>query len=186
MNRQEQRPARRARARAASARRRGSGAGRGRRTARRRAAPAAASAGRSRAARACAAPSTACRSASRAAARESRPLRSTSSRRRSGCGPPKNPTREIERPAHGLRRPGRDGVRQVEERRRALARPSAAGRPHGRVPPSSGSTPPRHSNSVVLPEPFGPIRPSTSPAGSRTTRRAARSGGRTAWSDSSA
>src|SRR5262245_35420203 len=32
------------------------------------------------------------------------------------------------------------------------------------VPVSEGSTPARHSNSVVLPAPFGPMRPRTSPA----------------------
>jgi hypothetical protein len=31
------------------------------------------------------------------------------------------------------------------------------------VPPSAGSTPARHSNSVVFPDPFGPIRPRISP-----------------------
>src|SRR5262245_14636590 len=32
------------------------------------------------------------------------------------------------------------------------------------APPSYGSTPAMHSKRVVLPEPFGPISPSTSPA----------------------
>ena len=31
------------------------------------------------------------------------------------------------------------------------------------VPASNGSTPATHSNSVVFPDPFGPISPSTSP-----------------------
>jgi len=38
-----------------------------------------------------------------------------------------------------------------------------AGQVNGNGQVTSGSTPPKHSNSVVLPDPFGPIRPSTSP-----------------------
>jgi len=42
---------------------------------------------------------------------------------------------------------------------------AVSGRPPCRtMPPSSGSTPPRHSNSVVLPDPLGPMRPRISPS----------------------
>src|SRR6267142_102852 len=42
--------------------------------------------------------------------------------------------------------------------------PAGMGRPSSRTAPESiGRTPARHSNSVVLPDPLGPIRPSTSP-----------------------
>src|SRR5689334_6162446 len=41
---------------------------------------------------------------------------------------------------------------------------AVSGRPsRTSAPASGGRTPPRHSNSVVFPEPFGPITPSTSP-----------------------
>ena len=64
--------------------------------------------------------------------------------------------------SHGLRRPRRDRVGQVERR---------TGSAWTISPPSNGRTPPRHSNSVVLPDPFGPMSRGLLPGGRGTTRR---------------
>ena len=83
--------------------------------------------------------------------------------------PPKNPSAKSSAQrtvcaGHGAMRVG-----QVEERRRALARRRSAGRRARASPRRAAARRARHSNSVVLPAPFGPIRPRTSPA--RTEKR---------------
>ena len=161
VDREEQRAAaRRVRAQRRR-RRRGSVAGRGRRTARRPAAPAAATAGRQRAARACAALSTACRSASPSSGPRSSDSNQLASR--SAAAAAEEPDREVERPADCLRGPRRDRVRKVEEDAVPRSLAASAWPWLWTDPALGGSTPARHSNSVVFPAPFGPIRPRTSP-----------------------
>ena len=108
-------------------------------------------------ARASAALSTACRSARSSSGPSS--SRSMTSSRLLGRRPAaEEPEREVERPARpsapATARCRRADRRSCDARSRGVERPS---RRCGSVPASYGSTPAMHSNSVVLPEPFGPI-----------------------------
>ena len=142
---------------------RGSGGDRDRRTVHRPSSAAAASASRSPGGRACARPSTAGPGGAAAAARSQPPDDRVASR----SVPTEEADREIECPADGFRRPGRDAVRHVEQMGAAMV--LAIGTSFTiTTPRSAGRTPAMHSNRVVFPAPFGPIRPSTSP--SRTVR----------------